>query len=111
MTSGIGYKAVQADGHVCGGPCPYDPTDRYNYVWLYAVDDILAAECAPTTPRPYYRGVWDVPFDDNGEHSIIGGSWDETEGTLYVALAEAAQVGTYDRPPLIVTFSISAQSS
>ena len=31
-------------------------------------------DSAPTTPRPYYyRGVWDVPFDDNGEHSIIGG--------------------------------------
>ena len=55
---------------------------------------------------PYAYGAWSVPFDDNGSHSIIGGTFDEESGVLYLTLSKAGQVGTYDRPPVIVAFQI-----
>ena len=29
--SGVGYKITQDSGWLCGGPCPYESADRYNY--------------------------------------------------------------------------------
>jgi hypothetical protein len=104
ISSGIGYKAVQSNGYECGGPCAYDPDDHYNYVWLFDVEEMAKASNV-YDPRPYAYGEWDVPFDNDGEHAIIGGVLDEENGVLYVALSEAAQVGDWDRPPLIVTFT------
>ncbi|NOY91939.1 MAG: hypothetical protein GXP55_12150 [Deltaproteobacteria bacterium] len=103
LANGIGYKAVQDNGNVCGGPCPYTAGDRYNYYWFFDVDEILAAENV-YDPRPYAYGKWTVPFEDGGKHRVIGASFDPATSTLYVALQGAAQVGDYDRPPLIVTF-------
>ncbi|MBU1221913.1 hypothetical protein KKF34_10975 [Myxococcota bacterium] len=105
LTSGIGYKAVQSDGNVCGGPCPYDPDDVYNYYWLFDVDEILAAENL-FDPRPYAYGIWELPFDDAGHHRIIGATLDDETGTLYIALANAGQVGDYDRPPVILVYTL-----
>lgn len=105
LETGIGYKAVQEDGHTCGGPCPYGVDDRYNYYWLFDVEDLLAAENAHD-PRPYDYGVWEVPFAPGASHSIVGATLDAEERVLYVALGGAGQVGDYDRPPLIVTFTL-----
>lgn len=105
LASGIGYKAVQSDGNVCGGPCSYDPDDNYNYIWLFSVDEILAAG-NPSDAIPYFYGIWEVPFDAGGAHRVIGATFDDNSGTLYVALADAGQLGTYDRVPLIVAFSV-----
>jgi len=71
--------------------------------WFFDVDEILAAENV-YDPRPYAYGKWSVPFDDGGRHLVIGATFDPATSTLYVALESAAQVGDYDRPPLIVTF-------
>ena len=106
LENGIGYKAVQDDGNVCGGPCPYTAGDSYNYYWLFDIDEILAADNV-YDPRPYDYGKWSVPYDNGGANKVIGATFDPVEGVLYVALGNAAQVGTYDRPPLILTFQVS----
>ncbi len=105
LENGIGYKAVQDDGNVCGGPCPYTAGDSYNYYWLFDIDEILGADNV-YDPRPYDYGKWSVPYDDGGANKVIGATFDPDGGVLYVALGNAAQVGTYDRPPLILTFTI-----
>lgn len=108
LTSGIGYKAVQSDGNICGGPCAYDPDDYYNYYWLFDADEISNAENV-WDPRPYEYGIWELPsqFITSASSNLIkGGSLDEANGVLYVALANAAQVGAYDRPPLVLTYGL-----
>ncbi len=106
LENGIGYKAVQDDGNLCGGPCPYTAGDSYNYYWLFDVDEILGADNV-FDPRPYDYGKWSVPYDNGGANKVIGATFDPDGGVLYVALGNAAQVGTYDRPPLILTFQVS----
>ena len=103
IESGIGYKITQTNGNLCGGYCTFDPDDNYNYYWLYNVDDILSAEQV-SDPRPYAFGKLSLPFDDDGAHGIIGATVDSASNTLYIALSNAGQVGTYDRPPLILTY-------
>jgi hypothetical protein len=105
VDSGIGYKIVQDDGNECGGYCAYHADDYYNYYWFFDLDDILAAS-EPYEPRPYAFGRWSVPFDDGGEHRIIGGTFDESGRVLYLSLDAAGQVGDYDRPPVIVAFRV-----
>ena len=105
LTNGIGYKAVQDNGYECPGPCPYTAGDQYNYYWFFDVDEILAASDV-YEPRPYAYGKWSIPYDKNGEHLIIGGTFDDVTNTLYLALDGAAIVETYEKPPLIVTFKI-----
>ena len=105
LISGIGYKAVQQDGTVCGGPCAYIPDDYYNYYWLFDVDEILNSN-ELYEPRPYAYGVWDLPFDNFGVNQIIGATLDSAGKTLYIAIENAGQVGTYDRPPLVLTYSL-----
>ena len=98
INSGIGYKI-----RGCGGYCSVDPDDDYNYYWFYDINDILAA-ANPCDIRPYSHGIWNVPYDDNGNHKVTGATFDHEKNKLYVALRGAAQIGNYDRPPLIVTF-------
>ncbi|MEM8922208.1 MAG: hypothetical protein AAGD35_01825 [Actinomycetota bacterium] len=105
VDSGIGYKITQDDGTLCGGSCSYRADDNYNYYWLFDLRLILDAD-DPTEPRPYASGRWDVPFDDGGAHDIIGATFDPVGGRLYLSLSEAGQVGTYDRPPLIVVYNV-----
>ena len=83
----------------------YAAADNYSYDWFFDVDDILAATNV-YDPRPYAYGRWDVPFGDNPGHVVIGGAFDPVGRVLYVTLSKAGQVGTYDRPPLILTYRI-----
>lgn len=110
VDSGIGYKITQDSGNLCGGYCAYDADDYSNAYWLFDLNDILAAD-EVHLPQPYAFGEWSVPFDDNGQHPIIGGTFDPASASLYLALGNAGQVGTYDRPPLIVVFDVAAASS
>lgn len=103
VESGLGYKIDQDDGNLCGGPCARGADDYYNYYWFFDVEEILSAD-EVHEPRPYDYGRWSVPFDDDGAHKIIGGAWNPDEQVLYLSLSNAAQVGTYDRPPLILAF-------
>ncbi|RZS93819.1 hypothetical protein [Aquimarina brevivitae] len=105
VDSGIGYKIIQDNGNECGGYCAYQAADYYNYYWFFDLDDILNAENV-WDPRPYAYGRFSVPFDEQGEHSIIGATFDSGSGMLYLCLSKAGQMGTYDRPPLIVGYKI-----
>jgi hypothetical protein len=105
VDSGIGYKIIQDDGTECGGYCAYHADDYYNYYWFFDLDEILGAS-ASYEPRPYAFGRWSVPFDDGGEHRIIGGTFDDAARVLYLSLDAAGQVGDYDRPPVIVAFRV-----
>jgi len=105
LETGIGYKAVQDDGTLCGGPCAFGADDSYNYYWLFDVAEILAAQNV-FDAQPYAYGIWEVPFDDSGRHKVIGATLDPDGGILYVALGNAGQVGDYDRPPLIITYAL-----
>jgi len=107
--NGIGYKIEQDNGNRCGGYCAYDADDYDNAYWLFDVNDIVDADDVHL-PQPYSYGTWSVPFDDGGSHRIIGGTFDPTAATLYLALANAGQVGTYDRPPLILAYSVPSTS-
>lgn len=106
LKSGIGYKAVQSNGNVCGGPCPYDPDDNYNYYWLFDIQDILDAATNNLMPQPYDYGIWRIPFDNGGNYKIIGATLDSENNVLYVALGGAGKLGPYDYPPLILTYSL-----
>jgi hypothetical protein len=105
VDSGIGYKFTQDNDNLCGGYCAYAADDYSNAYWLFDVNDILTADDVHL-PQPYAYGEWSVPFDDGGRHGIIGGSFDPATSTLYLALDGAGQVGTYDRPPLVVVFDV-----
>ncbi len=105
IDSGIGYKITQDNGNLCGGYCSYKAADVYNYYWLFDLDEIASAK-DPSSPRPYDSGRWSVPFDGNGQHRINGATFDPESSTLYMSLDEAGQVGSYDRPPVIVAYQI-----
>lgn len=110
VDSGIGYKITQDDGNLCGGYCAYRAEDGGNAYWLFDVNDILVADDVHL-PRPYAFGEWSIPFDEDGEHEILGGAFDPATSTLYLSLSAAGQVGTYDRPPLIVVYDVPAEST
>lgn len=93
VESGIGYKITQDDGNVCRGYCAYAADDESNAYWLFDVNDIRAAHDVHL-PRPYASGSWSLPFDEDGLHPIIGGTFDSATSTLYLALGDAGQVGT-----------------
>ncbi len=105
LETGIGYKIDQDNGNRCGGYCAYGADDYTNYYWLFDLDELIAA-ASPSEPRPYDYGAWELPFDDGGSHRIAGGAWDPDERVLYLSLGGAGQVGTYDRPPLIVAYRL-----
>jgi len=106
LNTGIGYKAVQEDGSVCPGPCPYGVNDQHNYYWLFDVQEILNASHV-FDPQPYAYGVLNLPFDDNGHNRIIGASLDAEKKVLYVALDNAGQIGRFDKAPLILTYQLA----
>ncbi|GAA0413183.1 hypothetical protein GCM10009133_21910 [Cocleimonas flava] len=105
--SGIGYKITQDNGNLCGGPCTYEADDNYNYFWLFDVNDMLTAE-DPWLVQPISYGKWSHPYDKAGKHNILGASYDDATSTLYMTLSNAGQVGTYDRPPLILAYKVKA---
>ena len=114
--SGIGYKATQNNGNVCGGPCPYDSEDYYNYYWLWNVNDLLDVKNGIQQPYnilPYDRGVFNVPFQTdvyNGgipkHNPITGGTFDPASGLLYLSIFSGGSVTAYARNPAIAVYKI-----
>jgi hypothetical protein len=105
LDSGIGCKGTQENGNVCDGTCPCLLSDCYNYYWFFAIDEILAAENA-YRPQQYTYGIWGIPYDNNGLNRILGGAIDNSSGTLYLTIENAAKVGDYDQPPLVVVYAL-----
>lgn len=113
--SGIGYKATQNNGNLCGGPCAYDANDYHNYYWLWDVNDLLAVKNGAMNPydvRPYDYGVFNAPyqFDYYKQapefHEIRGGTYDAATGTIYLAIYDGGSFGTYERTPAIAAYKI-----
>jgi hypothetical protein len=107
--SGLGYKIIQdgASGP-CAGGCPYDPTDMYNYFWLFDVNDMIAAD-EPSSVQPISYGKWSHPYDKSGIHKIGGGAFDSLTNTLYLSLQKAGKVGQYDSPPIVIAYKVEAK--
>lgn len=108
LDSGIGYKITQNNGNLCGGPCPYDRDDVYNYFWIFDVDDMLEAD-NPWSVSPISYGKWSHPYDKSGAREVIGGTYDDQNNILYLSIRGAGQIGNYDRPPLIISYKIKAK--
>lgn len=116
--SGIGYKATQNNGNLCGGPCPYDADDVYNYYWLWDLDDLLDVKNGTIEPyevRPYDSGELTVPlqYDDYYSapefHPIIGGDFDPVSGILYLTLYDGGASGSpYSTNPAVVAYRIES---
>jgi hypothetical protein len=107
--SGIGYKITQDTGRLCGGPCPYEAADIYNYFWLFDVNDIVNAE-TPWDVQPISYGKWSHPYDKNGLNQFLGATYDDAKNILYMAIDNAAQRGSYDRPPMIIAYKVEAKN-
>lgn len=106
--SGIGYKIVQDTGRLCAGGCSKIAKDRYNYFWLFDVNDIINAP-EPHKIMPYSYGKWSHPYDKGGSHKVIGGTFDSVNNRLLLTLGGAGRVKQYDRPPLILSYKIKAK--
>jgi hypothetical protein len=106
--SGIGYKITQDNGKICGGPCSYHSDDVYNYFWIFDVNDMLESE-HPWLVSPISYGKWSHPYDEKGNNQVIGGTFDDKNDILYLALNGAGQIGNYDRPPLIISYKVKSK--
>ena len=111
--SGGGYKIVQKNGNVCGGPCPYDPEDKYNYYWLFDLKDILQVKNGTKEPyevKAYEYGELPLPFDKlyGGEHNYLmrDATFDEEHRTLYFSIPGMDHIQSwYEAPPVIVAYT------
>ena len=102
--SGIFYKEdKEQNTRRTSGSATYDASDYYNYYWLYNVDEILAGE-SPWSTKPFSYGKLNLPFKGH----LNGATFDGNE-TLYITVSHAGAVGKYDRPPLILSYSITAK--
>lgn len=114
MKSGVGYKITQTDGTLCGGYCPVDPSDAANYYWLWDMNDLYRVKNGQIRSHevmPYAYGSLDeaVPYIRNGFTPIIGGTFDEARGLLYVSLRRG-DANSVSWTPLIAAFRVSTAS-
>jgi hypothetical protein len=107
--SGVGYKITQDDGNLCGGPCTYEASDNYNFFWLFDLNEIVSAE-NPWEVQPISYGKWSHPYDNNGDNKLIGATYDGVNKKLYISLQNAAAVGRYDRPPMILAYKVQVKN-
>ena len=109
--SGIGYKITQTDGNLCGGYCPFDSNDQYNYYWFWDMNDLLSVkngERQAHDVRPYAHGQFEVPYQTSGFNPIGGASYDAVTNTLLVSVLRANNTqGTYSNTPVIAAFEFS----
>jgi len=101
--SGLGYKIVQNNGNLCGGPCPYDADDKYNYYWLWNVSDLMKVkngEMEAYEVRPYSYGELDTP----SSAELFGAAFDELNSRLFVSLRYGD-----DRAPLYYVYDVNVE--
>ena len=112
---GIGYKIQQDTGNVCGGPCTKIASDRYNYYWLWDVNDLLAVKRGQLQPHealPYDYGKLNLPFQssgtDRGPFVVTGADYDHQNNDLYLLLGEADKLQSqYESLPILLKYSIN----
>ncbi len=110
---GIGYKITQDTGRTCGGPCPYVAGDRYNYYWLWDVDDLIRVRegaLAPYEVRPYDYGKINLEFetesDAGGPKMMIGADYNPSSDRLYIVLGRADKYqSSYESAPIVLVYS------
>jgi hypothetical protein len=107
--SGVGYKITQDGGNVCGGGCTYEASDNYNFFWLFDINDITTAENSWEV-QPISYGKWSHPYDNSGGNMVKGATYDHVNKKLYISLDNAAKVGTYDRPPMILAYKVQSKN-
>jgi hypothetical protein len=90
---GGGYKIVQNNGNLCGGPCPTKFDDLETFYWLFDLDDITSTQNISYT-MPYEIGAFDNRFLNHYKGGTTGlpssGGWDAKNKKLYIVFANGA---------------------
>lgn len=112
--SGVGYKAKQTNGHVCGGPCAIEPSDYYNFYWLFDVNDFVKVKDKIKNPwelLPTHFGKLNLPFaPKSGGKNLISADFDEKNTTLYLLLADADKSQSkYEAAPLMLAYKLNSR--
>ena len=120
--SGLGYKIVQNNGNLCGGPCPYDADDSYNYYWLFDLNDLIKVkngEIETWDVIPYEYGEFKTPFDfvdgkfkwdeyRSSQGRIRGGAYNYEEGILYLSVPGVDwEQSIYEPGHLVLSYKIN----
>jgi hypothetical protein len=108
MTTGVGYKLRRDNGAECEGYCAHGPSDYANYYWLWDLNDLAAVKSRkkqPSAVLPYAYGKLEG-YDVGGRiGSLVGGSFDATNGVLYLAVRQGAD-GEWT--PVVIAFKVPA---
>jgi hypothetical protein len=109
--SGIGYKITQNTGKVCGGACPHDQYDIYNYYWIWNMNDLLQVKqnkLKPHQPKPVHYGEITLPFQPSrGINEIVGASFDDKQNKLYILIYNADRLQSkYEKAPVMAIFDL-----
>jgi len=110
---GVGYKIIQDNGNLCGGPCSNLAADNYNFYWLWDLNDLIAVKRGEKLSyeiMPYSYGVFDAPFQPpSGANKIVGGAFESTEHVLYLVIENGdLEQNKYEPLPVIVAYRIPA---
>lgn len=103
LHSWIGYKGRNITGKYKDGSFVYNPSDVYNYFWLFDINEMLET---PNTydVKPFSYGKWVFPYDGG----VIGAAFDNNN-MLYISVYGAGAYKEYDRPPMILAYKITAK--
>ncbi|MBU2946536.1 T9SS type A sorting domain-containing protein [Zobellia uliginosa] len=113
--SGVCYKCTQDNGNLCGGYCPPVASDRYQYYWLWDMNDLMAVKNGTLKAyevMPYNHGLFESPFQETGNKGIGGGSFDPSTGNLYLTIQSGdMEQGTYSNPPVVAVYNTNGSVS
>lgn len=106
---GIGYKI-----RGCGGACSVEPSDVYNYYWVWHLDDLIAVKNGQKQPfeiKPYEYGRIELPFEMSPGSDIpnrmIGVDYDRRHDRLFILLGGADNLQSqYEAAPLMLVYNL-----
>jgi len=105
--SNMGYKIKQSDGRVCPGPCAYEPSDYYNFYWLYETKEIIQAlrtSKDPSKLRPFRYGKLEI-YDN--KNKIIGADFNQNSGKLYLLIDKLDNTQTdFESLPVLFVYQL-----
>lgn len=106
--SGLAYGDPPYGGYK--GHYTIDPYDKYNFYWMFDIDDLIAVKNGtkdPSAVMPYERGQLSLPFQSGYLTKIGGGSFDDTNKDLYLSLYEADNWGSFFSTPIICKYKFA----